>query len=151
MIAEQSRYPINYTQMNVYIQNRQDHDFQGVLSHRASGLGWRFHSLLQLMQIYETFCNNINYPQPTHRLRAMNEDILESKEMKDLKNIALEEREVPCEKPTFIVKVQYRQNASWQVSIEWVEGGLEKKFRSTLELIKLMDDAISDQESIGWK
>ena len=50
------------------------------------------------------------------------------------------------QQPTFMVKVQYRQNASWQGTIRWLEGNVEKPFRSTLELIKLMDNVVSGQE-----
>ena len=55
------------------------------------------------------------------------------------------------EKPTFIIRVQYRQNASWQGSVQWVEKGMKRNFRSTLELIKLMDEAISDgEDDASW-
>ena len=54
-------------------------------------------------------------------------------------------------KPTFIIKVQYRQNASWQGTIKWLEGNVEKGFRSTLELIKLMDSAIGTEDGASWE
>ena len=62
-----------------------------------------------------------------------------------------EKRENPTtvtaqEKNTFVVTVLYRQNATWQGTLKWVEGGEESKFRSALELIKLMDGAIGAPE-----
>lgn len=55
------------------------------------------------------------------------------------------------EKPTFVVNILCRQNATWQGSIKWIEGGIEKKFRSTLELIKLMDEAMAaESEPVQW-
>ena len=45
-------------------------------------------------------------------------------------------------KATFVVKVLFRQNASWQGSVLWQEGGREESFRSVLELILLMDSAL---------
>ncbi|PWL64002.1 MAG: hypothetical protein DBY34_01030 [Oscillospiraceae bacterium] len=48
------------------------------------------------------------------------------------------------EKATFIVQVQFRQNATWQGSISWVEQKKEQKFRSALEMIKLMDSALNE-------
>ena len=48
----------------------------------------------------------------------------------------------PDEPKTFIIRVQHRQNASWQGSVQWVEGGKEQHFRSALELIKMMDEAL---------
>lgn len=50
------------------------------------------------------------------------------------------------QKATFVVKVLFRQNASWQGSILWQEGGREQSFRSVLELIFLMDSALHQAE-----
>jgi len=44
-------------------------------------------------------------------------------------------------KPTFLVNIQFQQNATWQGTITWTEKNLTQRFRSTLEMIKLMDDA----------
>ena len=44
---------------------------------------------------------------------------------------------------TFSLRILFRQNASWQGSVTWLEGGLEQSFRSALELVLLMDSAIS--------
>lgn len=52
--------------------------------------------------------------------------------------------------PTFVVQVMYRQNATWQGTIKWLDTGEEKNFRSALELIKLMDDAVSLEDPEGW-
>ena len=46
------------------------------------------------------------------------------------------------EKATFAIRLLFRQNASWQGMIKWIEGGQEEYFRSVLELIMLMDDAL---------
>ncbi len=44
---------------------------------------------------------------------------------------------------TFILQVVYRQHASWQGSLCWVEKGLTKPFRSELELFRLIDLALN--------
>lgn len=49
-------------------------------------------------------------------------------------------------KASFIVRVTSRQNATWQGSISWTEKGVTKHFRSALELIKLIDSALDDEE-----
>ena len=48
---------------------------------------------------------------------------------------------------TFALRIIFRQNSSWQGSITWLEAGREQSFRSVLELIFLMDSALSGQES----
>ena len=48
------------------------------------------------------------------------------------------------EKATFVVQVQFRQNASWQGTVTWAEQNETRHFRSTLELIKLMDEILDE-------
>lgn len=52
---------------------------------------------------------------------------------------------------TFAVRVLFRQNASWQGSIAWLEGDVEQSFRSALELILLMDSALTKTEQQSKK
>lgn len=40
------------------------------------------------------------------------------------------------------MRILFRQNASWQGSVLWREGGQEERFRSALELVLLMDSAL---------
>lgn len=47
---------------------------------------------------------------------------------------------------TFTVKVLFRQNASWQGTVTWMEGRREQSFRSVLELVLLMDGAMQERE-----
>ena len=50
---------------------------------------------------------------------------------------------------TFIVRVQHRQNSSWQGRITWMEEDKTINFRSVWELIKLIEsavDTVSDPE-----
>jgi len=42
-------------------------------------------------------------------------------------------------KATFILHLQFRQNNSWQGTIQWVEKKETLQFRSALELIKIID------------
>ena len=55
--------------------------------------------------------------------------------------VAEEEGQVG-KKATFAVRILFRQNASWQGSVSWLEGKQEESFRSVLELILLMDGAL---------
>ena len=53
----------------------------------------------------------------------------------------------PGKKATFAVRVLFRQNASWQGSVTWLEGKREQSFRSVLELVVLMDSALNSAPS----
>ena len=57
-------------------------------------------------------------------------------------------------KGTFIVKIEHCSNESWQGEVIWADEEKREKFRSTLELIKLMDEAVNpmeNQEETVWK
>lgn len=43
---------------------------------------------------------------------------------------------------TFIVQVIYQQNDTWQGTVKWIERRKEQNFRSALELIRMIDDAV---------
>lgn len=47
------------------------------------------------------------------------------------------------DKNVFMVHVQFRQNASWQGTINWAGRG-DIRFRSTLEMLKIMDNALQE-------
>lgn len=51
------------------------------------------------------------------------------------------------EKGTFVVHVQYRQNATWQGTVVWADKNKTQRFRSALELMKLIDSALDQNEA----
>lgn len=70
----------------------------------------------------------------------------------------IKERETMSDKPkdeqaTFIIHVQFRRNATWQGTIQWVDQDKRQSFRSTLEMIRLIDEAMedsSDEAKLTW-
>ena len=95
-----------------------------------------FHSLVQLLLQIEQLLDSINYPQaytakrtfaPTSDLHLSGGDPGQSRTGR---------------KATFLIKLMFRQHASWQGSVTWVEGKGEQTFRSVLELVLLMDSAL---------
>ncbi len=49
---------------------------------------------------------------------------------------------LPGQQATFAVRILFRQNASWQGSITWLEGKQEQTFRSVLELVLLIGSVL---------
>jgi len=47
---------------------------------------------------------------------------------------------------TFAVRVLFRQNASWQGSVMWLESDREESFRSVLELLFLISSALEGKK-----
>ena len=54
----------------------------------------------------------------------------------------MKNRESLNNKNTFIVKVEYCQHGTWQGQVTWAEENKTVRFRSALELVKLMEEAI---------
>lgn len=63
---------------------------------------------------------------------------------------SLAEGGMPMEEPmgskrgTFVVRVLYQQNNTWQGEVLWAERNERQNFRSTLELMKFMDSALEE-------
>ena len=54
---------------------------------------------------------------------------------------------------TFVVSILYTQHSSWQGSVDWIskEGKKTQCFRSALELIRLIDDAVGKEDESKWE
>ncbi len=52
---------------------------------------------------------------------------------------------------TFIVKIKCNQNHSMQGSVQWVEQGRIVNFRSEMELLSLLIEAVDDKEIRSWE
>jgi hypothetical protein len=46
---------------------------------------------------------------------------------------------------TLRMRVMFRQNASWQGTLRWMEEGMEENFQSVLELLMLIDSVFEDE------
>ena len=105
--------------------------------------GQTFESLTQFLCRMEQALDTMNFPQAYTATRTFADpprEIISQPKAEFRKGQAA----------TFVVKVLFRQNASWQGSVLWQEGGKEQSFRSVLELIFLMDRALNqDDEKAG--
>ncbi|MCR5101495.1 MAG: hypothetical protein K6B41_09090 [Butyrivibrio sp.] len=47
---------------------------------------------------------------------------------------------------TFVVKIKHQQNGTWQGEVLWAERQERIKFRSELELLRILDSAYTEDE-----
>ncbi len=66
-----------------------------------------------------------------------------------LKGDCVMEKRINGCKETFVVKIEYCQNGTWQGKLVWADTNKTMRFRSTLELIRLMDEAIKSDQLIN--
>ncbi len=48
-------------------------------------------------------------------------------------------------KGTFLVKVNKSESGTWQGNVLWADGNRSEHFRSALELLNLIEEAINDE------
>ena len=95
-----------------------------------------FHGLCQLIIAINNALDQENFPQSFHELRKFHFPSRPS----DKAAASLIHRSGKI--ATFSMRILFRQNASWQGSLNWVEGQQEEYFRSVLELMVLLDNAL---------
>ena len=106
-------------------------------------------AMVELLGGMESFYNKIAFPQSAVQLRGINwhapgnlpgkteEPVLEKEFLTEKKGVCA----------TYLVTVRYRQNATWQGSFLWVEENRAREFKSTLELMMLIDKALKEHLS----
>lgn len=136
----------------------------GFFYHPFTNRGAEFFSELELLQMMDQWMNHIEYPQSTVRYRDFmkrkkrnpkgDEELMDSEALKDSQVLS------PVGNPdclrsgdsraTFIVRVQFRQNATWQGNIQWADAQRSKPFRSVLEMLTLMNSALGTADNAVW-
>ncbi len=99
-----------------------------------------FRSLPQLLTAMEQRLNESKYPQSFTARRSFSP----IQEARPDGHIAVKAQRGKL--GTFVVKILFRQHASWQGLVTWMEGRGEQAFRSVLELVLLMDSALKPPE-----
>lgn len=100
--------------------------------------GQNFNCLLQMLLMTEQNLDEANYPQAFLEMRRF----FPKKEC--ISNEAENEKLRQGNLATFSIRILFRQNASWQGSVSWLEGNSEESFRSALELIFLINSALDN-------
>ena len=86
-----------------------------------------FSQLMEFFRKMEDLLDGMQFPQSFTAVRSFSDPPLRTG-----RPPGADMREGRC--ATFAVRVLFRQNASWQGSVSWLEGSREESFRSALEL-----------------
>ncbi|NLZ39173.1 MAG: hypothetical protein GX893_06155 [Firmicutes bacterium] len=63
------------------------------------------------------------------------------------KTVLIKKEKIAVAGVTFLVRVQFTENKTWQGTAKWLEGRKTKHYCSLLELIMLIQDAIAQNQS----
>lgn len=133
------------------VDQRKNRQFGGRLYHAYSKAPTEFVSLDEMPFQLEKLYDFLNFPHPTTNDRTFSEGTRKKHIVQERNRIMSDEELLSKhgDLGTFIIRVQHRQNSSWQGRLTWVEKDKTVYFRSIWELIKLVEgalDTVSDQE-----
>jgi len=125
-----------FRDVTVCVHSYQDGVLSGCFFNPYLDSGRCFNSLTQFLLEMEQALDAMDFPRSFNKMRSFSEQSLPNKKH--------EKVEFGVGKlATFSIRIIFRQNSSWQGLIRWWEWGEERSFRSVLELIMLMDDALN--------
>lgn len=125
--------------------------FYGELFHGYRDSGLKVISFEQFIQTMGRLFDELNHPRANIRERSFTGSAGIARTVRNRKERIMSDKELLAkhgEIATFIIRVQQRQNSTWQGRITWVDEDKTMHFRSILELIKLIESGIkaSDPE-----
>ena len=134
-----------------------DTELEGRLYHRYQREAEIITDKVDILETMEELFNRLNFPFPGNNERHFIEtektveSVSQERVMKDEELL-----EKHGDLGTFIIRVQHRQNSSWQGRITWVEEDKTLSFRSVWEMMKLIDEAMEksagpeEEKTPGW-
>ncbi|MBR1988951.1 MAG: hypothetical protein IJ987_00590 [Firmicutes bacterium] len=126
-----------YRLTTVCIDSYENGELTGRLYNPHLDEGRSFRSLIQFLKEMEDLLDDMNFPQSFTAARSFSLPAEQNRGSPP-------HEQIHCGKlATFAVRVIFRQNASWQGSVTWLDQSKELSFRSVLELILLLDSALS--------
>lgn len=128
-----------YRANRVCVDSYQKGVLAGRLYNPASDKEMAFQSMSQFLLCMEELLDRLNFPQSFAAARSFTSVTPELPG-----GITPMTAEPVGALGTFVVRVFFRQNASWQGSVVWEETGREENFRSALELLLMMDGALKE-------
>lgn len=137
--------------LNICVDQIRDGDISGEIYHHYSARPDSFIGVGNLIRKMEQILDGHGFPMATVQARKF--EIKRTKQRKRENRMEadyMSAEQVTAQKGakgTFLVKIQCRQNATWQGNVMWGEKNCTQQFRSALELLKLIDSALEESET----
>lgn len=127
-------------------QVKQGRQFSGRFYHAYSSKGIVFQSMEEGLFELEQFYDSIRFPHPTTDSRTFFQEKQETNQNQERIKIMSDEELLSKhgDLGSFIIRVQHRQNSSWQGRITWMEQDKTVNFRSMWEMLKLIENALGN-------
>lgn len=147
-----SAEPITSTSLNmlVCVDTHDDDKIGGTLYNQFIPEPFEFRDIISLTGKMDEIFDTFSFPQPFFSVRTFGakQARRSSFQKGGIRHMSREDMfENRGEKGTFLISVQFRQNATWQGTISWMDQNKKQHFRSALEMLKLMDEALGSDAS----
>lgn len=132
----------NISRFRVIIAKTESYDIAGTLYNESYGIALDFQGIRQMLSSLDEFFDYVNFPQATHVKRSFHDEPVrrEKQPPAGLREVSADE--MKDKQATFLLHVQFRQNSTWQGTLEWISDNRIKRFRSELEMIGWMAEAL---------
>ena len=137
------------TKSTILFYSHPSYPLFGIIHNAYFNRSFAFYDVFEMIKILESLFNTLVFPQTSVQYRHFHTN--------NCSAIKYEKEETTMSsnaEATFVLHVKFRQNATWQGTIEWVDEKKSQNFRSSLEMIKLIDEALemkSAQEQVSWE
>ncbi|MBS4022814.1 MAG: hypothetical protein KGZ79_10425 [Dethiobacter sp.] len=135
----------------VRVSSVQNATWQGKIEHIQSGQAQLFRSFLEMLFLAQEKLDTLGYPQPDTELRSWSNkkyNYLSRGGKTEMANCNEQEVSLPVGGLSFLIRVQFRQNSTWQGTVQWLDKKKTRPFRSLLELVNLVNEAINDNAEV---
>lgn len=138
MIAQTVFIPRGHNAVALRVTSYRERCLKGILSGALLEGEQSFRSTIEFLRLLEGMMDQARFPQRNEEARVF---------QGALQPAGGESRTAGEERPpviaSFQISVIFRQNATWQGTLFWADRGVEAHFRSVLELLNLIDSALS--------
>lgn len=131
----------NISMFYVYIKKDDNGDLFGSVFNDTYGFATEFNGIGQMIGTLDDLFSYVNFPMATHEERNFQKKKEKKQDLPEELYSATAE-DFKEEVPLFHLHVQFRQNSTWQGTLEWIPMKKTKRFRSELELVRLMMKAL---------
>ena len=130
------------TKAVITVQSYENRELQGMVFSPYYGRAIPFHNAVKMVDVLESLFDSLRFPQASVKHRSFSVHPRSINSTRKAGEYVEDKEKCPQGKAKFVVHVQFRQNATWQGTIQWVEKNKTQRFRSTLEMLKLMDEVL---------
>jgi len=134
----------------VCVTSRSNTSFQGTIEHSQSRETQQFRSFAEMLMLIESRRIVLKLPSPDLTLRSWKETEelkLSGKEENSMGKEDLSDFQKAFQKSggqEFFIHIMFRQHVSWQGEISWLNSEKSLYFRSMLEMIMLLQEALDE-------